>query len=159
EHRHHPRGQPQRPTPPKATARGHTDRDRQGVPHPARAPARTRRDLRFAAARVRTSLGLRDSTRKLVTFWLANARAERPEGAFTASKVPCGRREALPESALSEAVALMIDLAQNGFYRTDYRSMLDRAQPAVEAAKRVGDPPLTAAAEAMLALADAMTGS
>jgi ATP/maltotriose-dependent transcriptional regulator MalT len=64
---------------------------------------------------------------------------------------------ALPESSSPEAVALMIELAQNGFYRTEYRSMLDWAQSAVEAAKGVGDPPLTAAAVAMLALGDAMT--
>jgi ATP/maltotriose-dependent transcriptional regulator MalT len=65
----------------------------------------------------------------------------------------------LPESASPEAVGLMIELAQNGFYRTDYQSMLDWAEPAVEAANRVDDPPLTAAAAAMLALADALTGS
>src|SRR6266540_2749157 len=67
--------------------------------------------------------------------------------------------QALPESASPEAVALMIELALNGFYATNYQSMLDWAQPAVQAAKRVGDPPLTAAAVAMLALADAMTGA
>jgi ATP/maltotriose-dependent transcriptional regulator MalT len=65
----------------------------------------------------------------------------------------------LPVSASPEAVGLMIELAQNGWYRTDYQSMLDWAEPAVEAAKRVGDPPLTASAVAMLALADALTGS
>jgi ATP/maltotriose-dependent transcriptional regulator MalT len=65
----------------------------------------------------------------------------------------------VPDSDSAEAVALMIELALNGFYRTEYQSMLDWAQPAVQAAKRVGDPPLTAAAVAMLALADAMTGS
>jgi ATP/maltotriose-dependent transcriptional regulator MalT len=66
---------------------------------------------------------------------------------------------ALPDSDSAEAVALMIELALNGFYRTDYQSMQDWAQPAVDAAKRIGDPPLTAAAVAMLALADAMTGA
>jgi ATP/maltotriose-dependent transcriptional regulator MalT len=67
--------------------------------------------------------------------------------------------QALPESASPEAVALMIELAVNGFYATNYQSMLDWAQPAVSAAKRVDDPPLIAAALAMLALADAMTGA
>ncbi len=67
--------------------------------------------------------------------------------------------QALPESASAEAVALMIELALNGFYRTEYQSMLEWAQPAVNAARQTGDPPLTAAAAAMLALADAMTGA
>ncbi len=66
---------------------------------------------------------------------------------------------ALPNSDSVEAVALMIELALNAFYRTDYQSMLEWAQPAVNAARQLGDPPLTAAAVAMLALADAMTGA
>src|SRR5438034_8981505 len=67
--------------------------------------------------------------------------------------------QALPESASPDAVALMIELALSEFYATDYQSMLDWAQPAVNAAKQLDDPPLTAAAVAMLALADAMTGA
>jgi ATP/maltotriose-dependent transcriptional regulator MalT len=66
---------------------------------------------------------------------------------------------ALSDSDSPEAVALMIELALNGFYRTEYQSMLEWAQPAVSAARHVGVPPLTAAAVAMLALADAMTGA
>src|ERR671930_1484708 len=67
--------------------------------------------------------------------------------------------QALPDPASPEAVALMIEFALNGFYATNYQSMLDWAQPAVSAARQLGDPPLTAAAVAMLALADAMTGA
>jgi ATP/maltotriose-dependent transcriptional regulator MalT len=67
--------------------------------------------------------------------------------------------QGLPDSASPEAVALMIELALNGFYATKYQSMLDWAQPAVNAARQLGDSPLTAAAVAMLALADAMTGA
>ena len=67
--------------------------------------------------------------------------------------------QALPESGSAEVVALMIELALSEFYATDYQSMLDWAQPAVNAAKQLDDPPLTAAAVAMLALADAMTGA
>jgi ATP/maltotriose-dependent transcriptional regulator MalT len=67
--------------------------------------------------------------------------------------------QALPESASAEAVALMIELALNGFYATNYEAMLDWAHPAVTAARQIDDPPLTAAAVAMLALADAMTGA
>ncbi len=67
--------------------------------------------------------------------------------------------QGLPDSASPEAVALMIELALNGFYATKYQSMLDWAQPAVNAARQLGDSSLTAAAVAMLALADAMTGA
>jgi tetratricopeptide (TPR) repeat protein len=67
--------------------------------------------------------------------------------------------EDLPEPASPEAVALMIELAWNSFHRTKYQSMQDWAEQAVSAARRLGDPPLTAAALSMLALADAMTGA
>jgi len=67
--------------------------------------------------------------------------------------------DSLPEPVSPEAVALMIELALNGFYRTKYESMQDWAGRAVSAAGLLGDPPLTAAAVAMLALADAMTGA
>jgi ATP/maltotriose-dependent transcriptional regulator MalT len=67
--------------------------------------------------------------------------------------------DALPEPVSGEAVSLMIELALNSFYRTEYQSMQDWAERAVSAARLVGDPPLTAAAVAMLALADAMTGA
>jgi DNA-binding CsgD family transcriptional regulator len=67
--------------------------------------------------------------------------------------------DALPEPVSPEAVALMIELALNGFYATKYQEMQDWAERAVGAARQVGDPPLTAAAVAMLALADAMTGA
>jgi DNA-binding NarL/FixJ family response regulator len=67
--------------------------------------------------------------------------------------------EALPEPASPEALGLMIELALNGFYGTKYESMYDWAGRAVAAARLLGDRPLTAAAVAMLALADAMTGA
>jgi len=58
-----------------------------------------------------------------------------------------------------ESVALMIDLSMNAFYRTEYRSMQDWAGRAVSTARLLGEPPLTAAAVAMLALGDAMAGA
>ena len=65
----------------------------------------------------------------------------------------------LPEPASVEAVGLLIELALNEFYRSNYQAMHDWAGRAVSAAKVLGDAPLMAAALAMPALADAMTGA
>jgi DNA-binding NarL/FixJ family response regulator/tetratricopeptide (TPR) repeat protein len=67
--------------------------------------------------------------------------------------------DALPEPVSAEAVGLMIELALNGFYSTKYDAMHDWAERAVGAARLLDDRPLEAAAVAMLALADAMTGA
>jgi ATP/maltotriose-dependent transcriptional regulator MalT len=64
----------------------------------------------------------------------------------------------LGEPASVESVGLLIELTVNEFYRSRYQAMHDWADRAVDAAKEVGDPALTAAALAMPALADAMTG-
>jgi ATP/maltotriose-dependent transcriptional regulator MalT len=64
----------------------------------------------------------------------------------------------LPEPSSVESVALLIELTLNEFYRSRYEAMHDWVERAVSAAKALGDPALTAAALAMLALADAMTG-
>jgi ATP/maltotriose-dependent transcriptional regulator MalT len=64
----------------------------------------------------------------------------------------------LPEPASAESVGLMIELTVNEFYRSRYESMHEWATRAVDAANAVGDAPLMAAALAMPALADAMTG-
>jgi DNA-binding NarL/FixJ family response regulator len=65
----------------------------------------------------------------------------------------------LPEPVSAEAVDLLIELALNEFYRSRYHSMQEWARRAVRAADVLADPPLTAAARAMPALACAMTGS
>ncbi len=65
----------------------------------------------------------------------------------------------LPEPVSPQAVDLMIELALNEFYRSKYQSMHDWAERAVSTAEVLGDPPLTAAALAMPALADAMSGA
>jgi tetratricopeptide (TPR) repeat protein len=57
-----------------------------------------------------------------------------------------------------ESVGLLIELTVNEFYRSRYEAMHDWAGRAVSAAKALGDAALTAAALAMPALADAMTG-
>src|SRR6266540_111741 len=54
---------------------------------------------------------------------------------------------------------LVSELALNEFYRSKYQSMHDWAERAVSTAEVLGDPPLTAAALAMPALADAMSGA
>jgi DNA-binding NarL/FixJ family response regulator/tetratricopeptide (TPR) repeat protein len=65
----------------------------------------------------------------------------------------------LPDPVSSEAVDVMIELALNEFYRSKYQSMEEWAERAVSAAEALGDRPLTAAALAMPALADALTGA
>jgi DNA-binding CsgD family transcriptional regulator/tetratricopeptide (TPR) repeat protein len=67
--------------------------------------------------------------------------------------------DSLPEPVSPESVALMIDLSMNAFYRAEYQSMQDWAGRAVSTARLLGDPPLTAAAVALLALGDAMAGA
>jgi DNA-binding NarL/FixJ family response regulator len=64
----------------------------------------------------------------------------------------------LPEPALVESAGLLIELTVNEFYRSRYRAMHEWAGKAVSAAKLVGDEALMAAARAMPALADALTG-
>ena len=64
----------------------------------------------------------------------------------------------LPEPASVESVELLIELTLNEFYRSRYEAMHDWAARAVSAAKELGDAALLAAALAMSALADAMTG-
>jgi ATP/maltotriose-dependent transcriptional regulator MalT len=64
----------------------------------------------------------------------------------------------LPEPASVESVELLIELTLNEFYRARYEAMHDWAGRAVGAAKVLGDAALMAAALAMPALADAMTG-
>jgi ATP/maltotriose-dependent transcriptional regulator MalT len=65
----------------------------------------------------------------------------------------------MPEPVSAETVDLLIELALNEFYRSQYHSMHDWARRAVSAADVLADPPLTAAALAMPALACAMTGA
>jgi DNA-binding CsgD family transcriptional regulator len=67
--------------------------------------------------------------------------------------------KSLPERVSTESVALMIDLSMNRFYSAEYQSMQDWAGQAVSAARLLADPPLTAAAVALLALGDAMNGA
>jgi DNA-binding CsgD family transcriptional regulator len=64
--------------------------------------------------------------------------------------------ERLPDEDSREAVALMTELAVNLVWRAKYEATHEWAERAVTAAKRLGDPPSTAAALAVLALAETM---
>jgi ATP/maltotriose-dependent transcriptional regulator MalT len=66
--------------------------------------------------------------------------------------------ESLPDQGSREAVALMLELTVNALWRTQHEEMHEAAQRAVDAARRLGEPPLTAAALAELALAESIRG-
>ena len=66
--------------------------------------------------------------------------------------------ERLPAQRDAEAVALMLELAADGFYRVRPEPMVTWAERAASAARGLGDPPLTAAGVAMLSLAHAWAG-
>ncbi len=100
------------------------------------------------------SIGLR------TTITLACARVEHRLGQYEQAHARLvSALRGLPERASVESVGLLIELALNEFYRSKYQSMHDWAGRAVSAAKVVGDAALMAAAFAMPALADAMTGA
>ena len=63
-----------------------------------------------------------------------------------------------PEAASVESVELLIELTLNDFYRSRYDAMHEWAERAMVGARTLGDPTLLAAALAMPALANAMTG-
>ena len=67
--------------------------------------------------------------------------------------------EELTDRATEPGVALMVALATDGFYRNDFESMQRWGRAAVEASPAQGNRSLTAAAEAVLALACAFTGA
>jgi len=67
--------------------------------------------------------------------------------------------ESLPDQGSPEAVALMLELTMNALWRTRHKAMHEAAERAVNAARRLGDKALTAAALAELALADSIIGA
>jgi ATP/maltotriose-dependent transcriptional regulator MalT len=64
----------------------------------------------------------------------------------------------LPEPSSVESAGLLIEVTLNEFYRSRYEAMHDWTGRSVSVAKVLGDPALMAAALAVSALADAMTG-
>src|SRR5829696_1882120 len=67
--------------------------------------------------------------------------------------------ENLEDRGSPEAVALMIELAVDGFYRMEFDAMREWAERALAAARPLDDRPLTAAALATLAYAAALSGA
>ncbi len=65
----------------------------------------------------------------------------------------------LPAKGSPEAVSLMLELAVNAIWRARYDAMQYSAEQAVQAARPLGEEAVTAAALAVLAFADSMTGS
>ncbi len=143
---------------------------------PPAAPARERVELLLARAGALAATGqFADSHEALLeglalvpdesialrtTLTTACARVEHQLGQYEQAHARLvGELGGLPEPVSAEAVDLLIELALNEFYRSKYHSMYDWAQRAVSAAEMLGDPPLTAAALAMPALAHAMTGA
>jgi len=94
-----------------------------------------------------------------MTLTTACARAERFLGRYEQAHARLvSALRARPEPASAESVGLLIELTLNEFYRSRYEAMHDWAGRAVSAAKGLGDAALMAAALAMPAVADAMTG-
>jgi ATP/maltotriose-dependent transcriptional regulator MalT len=142
---------------------------------PANAPAEERIELLFARARALTAVGRYDESRSTLLEALEiapeDAHALRATlaracaGVETNLGLPdqAGERltralEELPDQASREAVALMLELMLNALWRTRHEEMHEAAERAVEAARRLGDLPMTAAALAELALADSLMG-
>jgi len=75
----------------------------------------------------------------------------------------CGRLvralEELPDQGSHEAVAIMIELTANAFWRTSFGEMHEAAKRAVAAARRLGEVPMIATPLAELAMADSLVGA
>jgi ATP/maltotriose-dependent transcriptional regulator MalT len=143
---------------------------------PDTAPSRERIELLLASGWALSAAGHFAASHQMLLEGLATAPKE-PIALRTVLTTACARVEhhlghyeqahtrlvtaveGLPEPVSAEGAALLIQLALNEFYRSEYQSMHDWAARAVGAAQAVGDRPLTAAALAMPALADAMTGA
>ena len=99
------------------------------------------------------------SSRLFARVVTACARDERFIGRYERAHLRLSKAiRALPEGASIGSVSLLIELTLNEFYRSRYAEMGHWAGRAVEAAAKIDDPVLFAAALAMPALADAMTG-
>ncbi len=143
---------------------------------PPTAPAEERVDLLVARAEALTAVGRFTDSHEALVEGLAilpdDSHAMRAKLARACAAVEsllglqeqAGDRlaralEDLPDEGSPEAVAIMIELVVNELFRTRFAAMHESAERAVTAARLLGDVPLTAAALAMLALADSMTGA
>jgi ATP/maltotriose-dependent transcriptional regulator MalT len=143
---------------------------------PATAPAEERIKLLVARARALTAVGRFNDSHSALLDALAivpdDCHALRARLARTCAGVETnlGQQEQardrlaraledLPDHGSREAVALMLELAVNALWRTERKEMHEAAERAVDAARGLGDEPLTAAALAELALADSLMGA
>src|SRR6266540_2319308 len=142
---------------------------------PQTAPAQDRVELLLARAEALSAAGhFADSHEALLeadaivpeqssalctTVATACARVERQLGRYEQAHARLvSALRGLPEPASVESAELLIELTLNEFYRSRYEAMHHWAGRAVGDAKTLGDAALMAAALAMPALADAMTG-
>jgi DNA-binding CsgD family transcriptional regulator/tetratricopeptide (TPR) repeat protein len=138
---------------------------------PATAPLGERIELLLARSAAQTAIGQFADSHSV----LLDAVAIAPDDATVARRCAAvesllGRHEQagtrlasaierLPDQGSQEAVALMNELAVNLVWRAKYEEMHACAERAVGAARRLGDLPLTAAALALLTLAESMMGA
>ena len=138
---------------------------------PATAPSGERIELLLARSAAQTAIGQFADSHSV----LLDAVAIAPDDATVARRCAAvesllGRHEQagmrlasaierLPDQGSQEAVALMNELAVNLVWRAKYEEMHACAERAVCAARRLGDLPLTAAALALLTLAESMMGA
>jgi ATP/maltotriose-dependent transcriptional regulator MalT len=142
---------------------------------PQTAPAQERVELLLACARALAAAGRFADGHKAVLEAAAIVPGEQSTLSTTVTTVGAGIERFLgryeqahvrlvkalgdvPEAASVESVELLIELTLNEFYRSRFEAMHDWAARAVSTAKVLGDRALTAAAAAMPAFADAMTG-
>ena len=143
---------------------------------PANVPAEERIELLFALARALTAVGrFEDSHGRLL-----EAIDLVPEGdpelrarlARTCAGVEtnlglqeqaherlAGALEDLPDQGSREAVAVLLELVFNAFWRARHEEMHEAAERATAAARRLGYAPMTGTALAQLALADSLVGA
>ena len=141
----------------------------------AKAPAKERIELLFARARALTAVGRFDDSRNALLEALEIVPAGEDELRARLSRACAGVEtnlglqeqahdrlaralEELPDQGSREAVALMLELMVNALWRTRHEEMHAAGERAVEAARRLGDIPMTAAALAELALANSLMG-
>jgi DNA-binding NarL/FixJ family response regulator/tetratricopeptide (TPR) repeat protein len=100
------------------------------------------------------------STGLRTTLTTACARVERVLGRYEQAHARLvSTLHGLPEPSSIESVELLIEVTLNEFYRSRFEAMHDWAERAVSVAKVLGDAALMAAALAVSALADAITGT
>jgi ATP/maltotriose-dependent transcriptional regulator MalT len=143
---------------------------------PATAPVEERIELLIARARALTAAGRFNDSHSTLLDALAivprDSHALRARLAHACAGVESnlGRQdqardrlasalEGLPDQGSREAVVLMLELTVNALWRTRHEAMHEAAERAVNAARRLGETPLTAAALAELALADSIMGA